>query len=137
MAYRPQGKDELYISFFASELQNNQDIYTEFVSINYECEDPKRTLYFLQANPFWQEEYELIVSNAGFQRYLVPVSDLKVINDITNRNLDANIPITNRNQESDLKIENPEWKYSNIGIVDALERIADTLVEIKNIIKNK
>lgn len=137
MAYRPQGKDELYISFFASELQNNQDIYTEFVSINYECEDPKRTLYFLQANPFWQEEYELIVSNAGFQRYLVPVSDLKVINDITNRNLNANTAITNRNLESDLKIENPEWKYSNIGIVDALERIADTLVEIKNIIKNK
>ena len=27
MAYRPQGKDELHITFFPSELENNMDIY--------------------------------------------------------------------------------------------------------------
>ena len=45
MAYRPPGKDEKHVSFFPSELQKGEDIYTEFVSIAYESEDLKRTLY--------------------------------------------------------------------------------------------
>ena len=40
MAYRPGGKDELHVSFFPSELEKGQDIYTEFVSIEYDTEDP-------------------------------------------------------------------------------------------------
>ena len=32
MAYRPYGKDELYVSFFVNELKREADIYTEFVS---------------------------------------------------------------------------------------------------------
>ena len=85
MAYRPSGKDELYISFFPSELEKGQNIYTEFVSINYESEDPKRTLYLHKHNPNWKSEYELVTSNSGFERHLVPVSKLQIINDITNR----------------------------------------------------
>ena len=34
--------------FFPSELEKGQDIYTEFVSISYESEDPKRTLYLIK-----------------------------------------------------------------------------------------
>ena len=85
MAYRPSGKDELYISFFPSELEKEIDVYTEFVSIDYDSEDPKRTLYLLKYNPHWKSEYELITSNSGFQRHMVPVNELKVINDITSR----------------------------------------------------
>ena len=88
MAYRPPGKDELHVTFFPSELENNTDIYTEFVSIDYESEDPKRTLYLLKYNPHWKEEYELITSNSGFKRHMVPVSSLKVINDVVSRNQD-------------------------------------------------
>ena len=33
MAYRPKGKDELHVSFFPSELEKEENIYTEFVSI--------------------------------------------------------------------------------------------------------
>ena len=58
MAYRPAGKDELYVSFFPSELEKGQDIYTEFVSINYDSEDPKRTLYLHRYNAHWKQEYE-------------------------------------------------------------------------------
>ena len=36
MAYRPPGKDELHVSFFPSELENEKDVYTEFLSIDYE-----------------------------------------------------------------------------------------------------
>lgn len=85
MAYRPSGKDELYVSFFPSELEKAKDIYTEFVSINYESEDPKRTLYCHKHNPHWKQEYELITSNSGFERHLIPVSELQIINDVTNR----------------------------------------------------
>lgn len=85
MAYRPSGKDDLYVSFFPSELEKGEDIYTEFVSIDYDSEDPKRTLYLHKYNAHWKEEYELITSNSGFERHLIPVSELIVINDITNR----------------------------------------------------
>lgn len=85
MAYRPNGKDDLYVSFFPSELEKGEDIYTEFVSIDYESEDPKRTLYLHKYNPHWKEEYELITSNSGFERHLIPVSELIVINDVTSR----------------------------------------------------
>lgn len=87
MAYRPPGKDGLYISFFPSELKNESDIYTEFVSIEYLAEDPKRTLYLVRHNPFWREEYEMITSNSGYERHLVPVNELKIINNISDREL--------------------------------------------------
>ena len=76
MAYRPSGKDELHVSFFPSELERNKDIYTEFVSIDYDSEDPKRTLYLHKYNPHWKSEYEMIESNSGFQRHIIPASEL-------------------------------------------------------------
>ena len=82
MAYRPSGKDELHVSFFPSELEKEEDIYTEFVSIDYVSEDPKRSLYLLHYNPHWRSEYELTTSNSGFQRHMIPVSELKVVNDV-------------------------------------------------------
>ena len=85
MAYRPNGKDDLYVSFFPSELEKGEDIYTEFVSIDYESEDPKRTLYLHKYNAHWKEEYELITSNSGFERHLIPVNELIVINYVTSR----------------------------------------------------
>ena len=86
MAYRPTGKDELHISFFPSELQKGKDIFTEFVSIDYDSEDPKRTLYYLKHNADWSKDYEIVTSSSGFERHIIPVSELKVINDVTDRN---------------------------------------------------
>jgi hypothetical protein len=117
MAYRPSGKDELHVSFFPSELQKSKDIFTEFVSIDYNSEDPKRTLYLLKHNPHWAEEYEIVTSNSGFERHIVPVSELKVINDVTDRNK----PI----KEPEL-VKNPE----NREIVDVLIGIERALLSI-------
>ena len=117
MAYRPSGKDELHVSFFPSELQKGRDIFTEFVSIEYESEDPKRTLYLLKHNAHWEEEYEVVTSSNGFERHIVPVSELKVINDVTDRNT----PI----KEPEL-IKNPE----NREIVDVLIGIERALLSI-------
>ena len=86
MAYRPSGKDELHVSFFPSELDKGKDVYTEFVSIEYDSEDPKRTLYLWSYNEHWKEEYELITSSNGFERHIIPVAELKVINDVNSRN---------------------------------------------------
>ena len=117
MAYRPSGKDELHVSFFPSELQKNRNIYTEFVSIEYDSEDPKRTLYLLEHNPTWDQEYEIVTSSSGFERHIVPVSELKVINDVTDRNK----PI----KEPEL-VKNPE----NREIVDVLIGIERALLSI-------
>jgi len=81
MAYRPHGKDELYVSFFANELKREGDIYTEFVSRDYMSEDSNRTLWMWRYNPHWEEEYETTEPNdLGHVRYLVPVSELIKVN---------------------------------------------------------
>ncbi len=124
MAYRPAGKDELYVSFFPSELEKGQDIYTEFVSINYDSEDPKRTLYLHKYNAHWKQEYELVTSSSGFERHMIPVSELQVINDVTNR------------KEEEIKtifdledLPNPD---DTDPIVKVLTRIAVALEKISN-----
>ena len=117
MAYRPHGKDELHVSFFPSELQKGKDVFTEFVSIEYDSEDPKRTLYLLRHNAHWAEEYEKVTSSSGFERHIVPVSELKVINDVTDRS----IPI----KEPEL-VKDPEKRE----IVDVLIGIERALLSI-------
>ena len=128
MAYRPSGKDELHVSFFPSELERNKDIYTEFVSISYESEDPKRTLYLHKYNPHWKSEYEMIESNSGFQRHIIHVSELKVVSDVTD-SLKKN-PILSLDEVSELP--NPDEKFSFRGVVEALNRIATSLEKIEN-----
>jgi hypothetical protein len=129
MAYRPSGKDELHVSFFPSELEKGRNIYTEFVSIDYDTEDPKRTLYFLKHNSHWKEEYELVTSNSGFERHIVPVSELKIINDVNSRRS----PIKNKVELKDfIKVKDPEKRE----IVDVLIGIERALLSInKKLIK--
>lgn len=77
MAYRPRGKDELYVSFFGSEFKREADIYTEFVSRDFMSEDSNRTLWMWRYNPHWEEEYDTTEPNElGHVRYLLPVSEL-------------------------------------------------------------
>jgi hypothetical protein len=135
MAYRPKGKDELYVSFFPSELEKDKDIYTEFVSIDYDSEDPKRTLYLHRANPHWKSEYELVTSSSGFQRHLIPVSELKVINDIPSR---GNPIIEEPKFVSDIgktlfDLPNPD-AGANSALIDKLEEINQTLITLTKVI---
>lgn len=128
MAYRPPGKDELYISFFPNELERNKDIYTEFVNIEYDSEDPKRTLYLHKYNPHWKEEYELIESNSGFQRHIIPVSELKIVSDLVSKQIKNNI----FELEDIVDLKNPDETFSYRGVVEALNRIANSLEKIEN-----
>ncbi len=116
MAYRPTGKDDLHVSFFPSELEKGRDIYTEFVSIEYETEDPKRTLYLIKNNPHWKEEYELITSSSGFERHIIPVSELKVMNDVTDREEKKIASI------DDFTIPNPETERDMLDVLKGIER---------------
>jgi len=121
MAYRPSGKDELYVSFLPSELQKNDDIYTEFVSIEYDSEDPLRTLYFHKNNPHWKEEYELVTSNSGFERHLIPVSELTIVKDL------------NTKSSKETEMENPFFlpdPDDKDDITKVLQRIATALESI-------
>ena len=140
MAYRPTGKDELHVSFFPSEMEKEADIYTEFVSIDYDSEDPKRTLYLHKHNPHWKSEYELITSNSGFQRHLIPVGELKVVSDVvsrTNNNLTAMEEGLDHKGEIDFanpNIPNPDDKVEN-PVAEALKDLNETLKTIRNIMQ--
>ena len=76
MAY-PDMK-ELVISFYPSEANKGQDIYTEFVSRDYEPEDPQRRLYKWVYNPEYATEYKHSEPHptTGDRRFLVPVDEL-------------------------------------------------------------
>ena len=127
MAYRPKGKDEKYISFFPSELDKKEDIYTEFVSIDYDSEDLKRTLYLYKYNPHWKEEYELVTSSSGFERHLVPVNELKVID--KNAVIQSN-KFTSSNDNANKLIKNPD-DYNDMDKV--LAKIGDLTIALNNI----
>ena len=139
MAYRPSGKDDLHVSFFPSELEKESDIYTEFVSIDYDSEDPKRTLYLLKYNPHWKEEYEMITSNSGFQRHMIPANELKVISDVvsrTNNNLTAIEEGLDHKGEIDFanpSIPNPDDVVVN-PLIEKLEEINQTLITLTKVI---
>tara|TARA_R110002153_G_scaffold251500_3_gene408856 strand:+ start:1687 stop:2184 length:498 start_codon:yes stop_codon:yes gene_type:complete len=123
MAYRPSNKDELHISFFPSELKKGKNIYTEFVDIDYNSEDTKRTLYLLKHNKYWESEYELHTSNSGFERHLIPVKELTSVNDIVSRSTESKQLTLD---DSFTKIVNPDDR----SIVDVLIGIEKALLSM-------
>ena len=74
MFYTPSGKEGLHLSFFISELQRGQDIYTEMVDRDYNSEDTNRTLYKWSFNPNWDSAYDR--TDKEPIRVLVPASEL-------------------------------------------------------------
>lgn len=81
MAYRPHGKTDLHIAFFASEVNKGEDVYVEFTSKDLIPEDTERRLYRWNFNPHFQEEYETTDPHpqTGHVRYLIPVDELVLI----------------------------------------------------------
>lgn len=80
MAYRPHGKTEKYIGFFASEVSRGEDIFVEFITgKELVCDDPCHTLYKWRFNPHFEEEYEKTEETNRHFRYLVPVAELVVV----------------------------------------------------------
>lgn len=142
MAHRPSGKDDLHLGFFPSELEKEVDIYTEFVSIDYASEDPKRTLYLLRHNPHWKEEFELIESNKGYKRHMVAVNELKVINDILTRSNEKEAPkggvintkSINENPLTLFDLPNPDQISDTSLLVVKLEEINQTLITLTKVI---
>jgi len=80
MAHYVKGVQGVHMGFFESEMNHDQDIYTEKISINMESEDPDRTLYRIRANPHFREEYftqETIEGKAV--KYFVEVEEMEII----------------------------------------------------------
>lgn len=98
MAYKPIGLEEVCVGFFPSELRKGTDIYTEFVSREYESEDHERTLWKYEFNPHWEEEYPKGETSTGSEIYYVPVNEL-------------------------VKIPRVSKSTSNVKVVDNLEEI--------------
>lgn len=98
MAYKPIGLEEVCVGFFPSELRKGTDIYTEFVSRDYESEDPERTLWKYEFNPHWEEEYPKGETSTGSEIYYIPVNEL-------------------------VKIPRVMESASNVKVIDSLEEI--------------
>jgi hypothetical protein len=100
MAYPDQ--KELIISFYPSEVNSGQDVYTEFVSRDYEPEDPERRLFKWIYNPEYATEYRMSDPHptTGDRRFLVPVDELV---DVTKEILDKEQEKTGQTDAFNLK----------------------------------
>ena len=78
MAYMPSSGKERVIALFPSEISGGQDVYTEFVSKDYDPEDSERRLWKWPYNPHYKDEYESTEPHpvSGHVRYLIPVEEL-------------------------------------------------------------
>jgi len=75
--FTPKNGDERVISLFFSEISSGDDVYTEFVSIGLEPEDPERRLWKWPYNPEFATEYALTEPNInGHRLYMIPVAEL-------------------------------------------------------------
>ena len=84
MAYIPRGSDDRVIALFPSEIKGGEDVYTEFVSSEYDPEDPERRLWKWPFNAHWEEEYGTTEPHhkTGHVRYLIPVDELIDVSEI-------------------------------------------------------
>lgn len=80
MVHRVKGHEGLHAGFFESELDLNEDIYTEMVSMDLESEDPNRKLYKIRCNPHYKDEYSTSdpLPNGGV-RYYVPFDEFEEV----------------------------------------------------------
>jgi len=107
MAYRHSNGD-MVISFFPSEIERGEDIYTEFVSRNYDSEDDTRTLYKWEYNPHYKTDYEIAEPHQAHQsiRYLIPTKELinvnkQLVEEVLQSDADFDLP----DPDSDLPID--------------------------------
>lgn len=77
MAYKPTGKTEKYIGFFANEIDKGENVFVEFCSKELNPEDPERTLYKWIFNPHF-EEYEK-TGGPTATRFLIPTAELIIV----------------------------------------------------------
>jgi hypothetical protein len=142
LAYKPHGLTEVCVSFFPSELKKGTDIYTEFVSRDYESEDPERTLWKYDYNPYWADEYEQTVPNSeGHVRYLVPVSELIKIKKPDLNKLGKDVRVINTIEEilqsKELDVTNKNNSETNTDLLNVLMQISIDIGVIANYYKNK
>jgi hypothetical protein len=117
LAYKPPGKDELFVGFFPNELRGGEDVYTEFTGRNLEIEDPERNLYKWRYNAHWEEEYEKTEPTAtGSFRYLIPVSELIKVQ--KNQQKEESKPAIRTNVEFDLMDPDTDAPFDQLTIRD-------------------
>lgn len=117
MAYLYKEGTHKVISFFPSEVGRGQDIYTEFVSRDYEPEDPERTLWKWPYNPHYATDYPTTDPHpvTGDVRYEIPVTELVRINpdgsaiqDKTKQEADTPISESDETIDFDILLPDPD-----------------------------
>lgn len=96
MSYFDSTLRETVISLFESEIKE-ENIYTEFVSRDYDSEDETRTLYMWKYNPFFKTEYKKTEPHptTGHIRYIIPVSELLIAKELVVDEIEDDIDIPN------------------------------------------
>tara|TARA_R110002153_G_scaffold34900_2_gene103939 strand:+ start:2954 stop:3514 length:561 start_codon:yes stop_codon:yes gene_type:complete len=107
MAYKHDG--ELIVGFYPSEAKGGTDIYTEFVSRDYEPEDPERRLWKWIYNSNYADEYKCSEPHptTGDKRFLVPIEELINVTELYEKQIQNKIEDFEDvpDQNSDLPID--------------------------------
>jgi len=102
LAFKPKGLSEIMITLFASELKKGKDVYTEFVSKEYEAEDFQRSLWKWEYKNDWKTRYRNNGSPiASGVQYYIPTSELVLVS--RDNELIFNKPTVSKDFKNDLK----------------------------------
>lgn len=86
MFYRPYGKTDLHVAFFASEINKGEDVYIEPASKDLIPDDLLgRPLFKWKFNPHFEAEYDRTEPNpvTGHVRFLIPVEEFVTIEKVS------------------------------------------------------
>lgn len=116
MFYFPTGKTEKYVSLFFNEINKGTDVYLEATNRDFIPEDVERTLYLWKSNPHFQEEYEMTepeITNST--RFLIPVSELKVVKKYTAEEISPVVkqPVIEETDAEKEIIENKDFDFDS------------------------
>jgi len=106
--YTPDGKDELFIAVFDSEIKPGMDIYTEYCnSDNVPRYPDSRKLFKWLFNPYFDDEYEKSEpASNGHWRYFIPVKELVLVKDYNKEEEEAKA-VTKKISMKDISSEKP------------------------------
>jgi len=111
--------DGKVMGFFESEISEKTVIYTEMIDINWNSEDPTRTLYKIEYNPFYSDEYEQ--DSKG--RFLIPLEEMKevkvekVFEKRGSKSSPAEFSLVNKSAEENIEKVN-DCSYSDMTLRD-------------------
>lgn len=116
LVYVPKGMKKKCIKLFESDFRAKQTLFIEFTDADNNPVDTNRTLYKLQYNPHYAEEYTKEPTSDSDFSYLVPIEDLIKVSRTTSSTMEQ--VVNSSSVEFPLPDANSDQPFNQMTIRD-------------------